>query len=848
MRLRTPKSVTYLTACLTVSSAWLMIAPEGLVAPAQAACSPTTLDLTPTNRSVICDGATINQNTVHGYGIGTQDNLVITVNPGASVTGDLSGFFLDENIALTNNGTIRGTNEDGFYADGSVSRLENNGRIEAGRIGAYLNGGVVFLQNDGTIESGQVTNFGHGIFVNGTAQELLNTGIVRAGLNTSGAAGIYVSNGTMELLRNDGTVQAGNDGILTNLANIESLINTGLIDAGRHGVYAFRGDIVSLQNFGTIRSVGQGLRTVDGQIQRVINAGLIDGGDHGVYSENDRIVFLSNTGTIYGQTNAAVRAALMIDRLENSGRLEGATNGVSGNGGIDWLSNTGHITGLAGAAVTTSTGSIGTVVNSGRLFGTVDGIYAINDIGTLTNSGFIGSDFIGVRALNGRIGSLTNSGTIQGVSFAVQEGGAGDTTLTLNAGSILVGRVDLGGGTNTLHVGQGLSLNSTFEANGGATEVSIGTLHGHLAAVIPVAGNGNNDVQVVAVDPAAFASFDDALTALTSGIGQSVQSRQTALRSDSGFSFAAIEESRLAAFSNFDDRPATNPNRFWIEGFGAYRHDQSDRTGSNFDHLTGGMVAGVDVPVDAITRVGVMAGFAAGRSQNETGTQETDTMSYYAGVYASTEALGLAWDTSLTVGYTDYDQERVTANNLIANGLETASADFGGWFVNPQVTVTNSTPTGFSPTDTALLGFALPTIEQSLTLAYAGLFVDGYTETGTTNPLTLDDRAIHIASARAALALPFQAAHTGGAATTLRLIGGIEARTRFGDDAISGTLLGQSVTTALDDKDVTLSAFLGLSGEYQTTSALTAYANAEILLENNASYRLSATAGLRIAF
>ncbi|GAB5510660.1 MAG: hypothetical protein Rhims3KO_20610 [Hyphomicrobiales bacterium] len=839
MRLSVPKPVPYLTLSLALALAGIATAPAWMIRPAHAACSPATGALTPANSSVTCIGTTTNQNGTNGFGTGAEDDVSVTVDEGASVTGDDNGIFLGQNLTLTNNGTIRGTASEGVYAAGPVEIFLNNYRIEAGEVGVWINsGGIASLSNHGTILSGMTQPNGHGIFINGIVQELSNTGQINAGLTTSGAAGIYIANGALERFRNDGTIQAGNDGVLTTSADIENLINTGLIDAGRHGVYAFQGDIVSLYNSGTVRSVGHGIRTFDGEIERVINAGVIQGGDHGVYSQNNGIEFLTNTGTISGQTNSAVRAALLLDRLENSGLIDGATNGVSGNGGIGWLSNTGHITGSGGAAVTTSTGSIGTVINSGTMFGTVDGVYAEIDIGTLTNSGSIRSDFIGVRAFNGAIGSLTNSGTIQGTSFAIQEQGAGDTSLTLNAGSILIGRVDLGGGVNTLNIGEGLSLNSTFESDGGATLVGLGTTVGQLVALVPVTGNGNNDIQVVVVDPSAFASMDDALATLTSGFGGAVQSRQSALRSGPASGLSAGDE---AGAQQFD------PNRFWIEGFGAYRQQQSERTGSDFDHLTGGLVAGGDVLLDAITNVGVMAGFAASTSENEINTQETNATSYFAGLYASTQAMGLAWDASLTVGYTGYEAERITANNLVQNGLETARADFSGWFINPQVTMTREAANPLA--GLTFHGFsASPALEQSLTLSYAGLFLDGYTETGTTNPLTLDDRSVHIASARAALALPFEAVHADGAITTLRLIGGVEARGQFGEDTISGTLLGQAVSTSLDDNAFTGGAFLGLSGQYETTSGLTAYANLEAMLETDMSYQLSATAGLRTAF
>lgn len=648
-----------------------------------------------------------------------------------------------------------------------------------------------------------------------------NVAITNSGSIIGGVNGVYAFG--ISDLTNSGNINGGSeDGVFAFIATV--LNNSDSISGSDDGIEV--GTLTSLINSGIIRgSTGEGIDSTT--ITSLTNSGSIHGGTSGI--DVNTITTLINTGTINGSSNNGVDANT-IYALINSGAIGGDDNGIEATNILS-LTNTGAIIGR-----------------------TVSGISTRNTINALFNNGTISGINNGIVAAE--IEVLINSGTIAGGVMAISEtGGISNTDLTLNAGSVLIGLIDLGGGANTLNIGAGRSINSRFDTDNGITTLpSLGTLAGHLVAFSDSLGS-TDQRQVVAIDPSAFASFDDALAALTSGIGQTVQGRQAALRSDPtlGFAssfasrYAAAQETSLAAFSDLDldDTPLLNPNRVWIEGFGAYREDESDRVGSTFESLTGGLVAGVDVPLDAITSVGVMAGFAASTSQNEIDTQETDTRSYYAGVYASTEALGLAWDASLTVGHTSYDAERITANNLVANGLETARADFGGWFINPQVTATNSIPTGFTSTT---MGFGLRAVEQSLTLSYAGLFLDGYTETGTTNPLTLDARALHLASARAALALPFERIATDGALTTLRLIGGIEARTQFGDDTVSGTLLGQTVSAALDGDDSTFGGFLGLSGEYQTTSGLTAYANAEGLLETNSAYQISANAGLRIAF
>ncbi|MEP2761648.1 MAG: autotransporter domain-containing protein [Hyphomicrobiales bacterium] len=632
-------------------------------------------------------------------------------------------------------------------------------------------------------------------------------------------------------------------------SNVDLTVLSGATLTGT-GRAIFLDNNIVLTNFGAIRfenlATGGGgspkAIQIDGTLTALNNSGSITAVRDGINGLNfglqvrGAIERLTNTGEITSLTTGnsssiGIQGVISVSNIANFGTISAVTNG-SASSATGLLSNNG-LANLSNSGTISAEALVGSSSSYGIHAQTITGVV---NTGTIRASS--SGDSVGVRA-DTRLASLTNAGTISGNSFAIRESGAGDTSLTLNAGSVLISRVDLGGGANVLNIGQGLSLNSTFESDGGASLVELGSIAGHLIALVPVTGGGtNNDVEVVAVDPFAFASADEALAALTAGIGQTVQNRQAVLRSDPALGFSAGDAT---------DMSALNPSRFWVEGFGAYREDNGDRVGNTFDSLTGGLVAGVDVPVGALTSVGVMAGFAASTSENETNTQETDTTSYYAGVYASTQALGLAWDASLTVGHSDYDQERITANNLVANGLETARADIGGWFINPQVTATREAA---NPLAGAGFGSLIATqmLEQSLTFSYAGLFLDGYTETGTTNPLTLDDRDVHIASARAALALPFEAIHANGALTTVRLIGGVEVRTQFGDDAISGTLLGQSVSTTLDDDDVALGGFLGLSGEYQTTSGLIAYANAEGLLETDASWQLSADAGLRIAF
>lgn len=765
--------------------------PHLAVSPAHAVCAP---DATPAV-DVTCSGTDTDGYEVPAPGI---NNLVI--EDGALVTDTAGGPFF---------GVV-----DGFA--GTVATLTNNGSIAATlpvRNGVLLSAITAgdFI-NTGTITGGAFAD-GVGIGI------LLNGGVINSGTIT-GDGGLIVQNNTTNI-NNRGTITGATlYGVAVN-GSLGTFSNTGVV-SGAAGLDV-RFDLTTLTNGGTITGT--------------VVEGVLVGGT---------ITSLTNDGSIIGNDDAI--EALNIGSLTNFGLINGDDDGIDVDGGDP----------------NDETSAIGSLVNHGIIRGNDDGIDA-GTITSLVNTGTIvggttdgiGNSGVVAAVLSNLVNSgLISAGSPQDLGYAIEVRGPlgaanEDTNLTLNAGSILIGYVDLGGGTNTLNIGHGRSLNSTFDGDIALSTLPVlGNTNGALVAVLDTPG-APDERQIVAVDQSAFLSFDDALYALVSGIGQATEIRQRALRSDPslGFAsrFAAASDPQPGAFAAFNDAPPFDPNRFWVEAFGSYRQDQSDRTGNDFHHLTGGLVAGVDVPLDPNTTFGVMAGFAGATSENEIDTQETDALSFFAGVYGSTEAMDLAWDGSLTVGYTDYEADRVTANNLVAGGLETARADFGGWFINPQVTATREATNPFA--GRIFHGFtAAPTLQQSVSLSYTGLFLNGYTETGTTNPLTLNSRSVHIASARAALTLPFERIEANGATTTQRLTGGVEARTQFGDDTVSGTLLGKAVSTTLDDDNFAGGAFVGLSGTYETASGVTAYANAEAMIETDASWQFSAAAGLRIAF
>jgi len=103
--------------------------------------------------------------------------------------------------------------------------------------------------------------------------------------------------------------------------------------------------------------------------------------------------------------------------------------------------------------------------------------------------------------------------------------------------------------------------------------------------------------------------------------------------------------------------------------------------------------------------------------------------------------------------------------------------------------------------------YAQPVI-FSARVSYAGLFLDGYTETGVANPLTVGDRDVHILNTRAQINIPYTVASRDGAQTRLDLRFGADAQFDAGSDdaalVVGGTPF--SFSTQLDNE---IAGFVG---------------------------------------
>lgn len=465
-------------------------------------------------------------------------------------------------------------------------------------------------------------------------------------------------------------------------------------------------------------------------------------------------------------------------------------------------------------------GTIASLINRGSISGLENGVDA-GTITSLNNQGSIVGDEDGVEAIT--IINLTNAGLIQGRVFAIQELGAGNTLLTLLPGSVVRGPIDLGGGVNTLNVGNGLSIANAF-VGGAPIVVSNGA---------PFAVNGN---QVAVVDPTLEALQSDMLVDLTNGILGGVSARLDGLPGGTVVGVTGQPSTHKVTYKG-EHIADVGDRQMWAHAFGAARDQEAGRPTVEAEHRLGGLMSGMDSQVDSTLRAGFFLGGSWGTAESVLGTQDEDISTIFGGIYVRKESGGLALDAALTLGHSEHERERQVANNLAPGGLQTAEGNFDGTFVATSLGLTSDVHMG---------RFRL---NPGVHVRYAGLFLDGFTEAGATGNLALAERDIHTVQTRAQLALPYEEIVDGGGFLKVEMKVGVEGRFNIGDDSFGAVLLGQNIGFAPGGDDTIASLFGGTNISYTLPNGRVQFTTGvEGGLEDDGSHYLNGRAGAKIVF
>ncbi len=325
------------------------------------------------------------------------------------------------------------------------------------------------------------------------------------------------------------------------------------------------------------------------------------------------------------------------------------------------------------------------------------------------------------------------------------------------------------------------------------------------------ARRSDSETTIVVIDPTAFALADNILFDITSAISGAVTGQAAAWRAtQSGGQIIspAADVIRTAPRSGRLPAPGGWFTRLWADLFGGVRDEEGDGALGDARHDFGGVVAGVETGTAGL-RGGLFIGGSEGKADIEGGSQDIDITTVFGGPYFSAEGDGFAVDGMVTLGLSDHESKRSVNNNTVAGGREDAKADYDGFFVAPEITVSSS------------LGMVRP----SLTLRYAGLFLDSYREKSPSGAgLNVDDRDIHQISARAQLGLPLKMDED-RLSTELRV--GAEGRAHLGKSRVRGSVLGQGFAFDAGGDDEVLTGFGGFAVAYAVSSRFTLNGNVE---------------------
>jgi uncharacterized protein with beta-barrel porin domain len=626
-------------------------------------------------------------------------------------------------------------------------------------------------------ETGNTINVQSGASVSGDRFGLLfDSGTVNNFGTISGAAGIFANAATVD---NSGTISAGVGGFGIS-AVAATVTNSGTISAGPGG-FGILATAATVDNFGRI-SAGPGGIGISAVAATVRNFGTISAGGFGI---------VANAATV-----------------DNSGTIS------AGPGGLGIFATTASVT---------NSGTISAGAGGVGIFAT--GTATVNNFSSGTISGGIG-----IRAEGPSI--IANAGTIIGLNGTAILLRAGADTLTLLPGSRILGAIDMGFGNDVVN----------FQSSKGIAQLV--TLQ-NFTGTINTSGPGlvfHSATQIATLDPTAFALADRSLLDFTGGISALVQGRLAGADANGRPASGAIAVSYTP-----DDRkligkaPAAGyaaPYVVWTEGFGGTRTQKATDDLLRATSTTWGGVIGVDQRVRGDLLLGAFVGGGTSRLAVDQGSQRIDTDHVVGGVYGRFDWVSQFFDFKLQAGGSDNTSTRQVFSNLaLPNGLENASAQYGGWFISPEL--------GYGLRYGLGDGYTLTPMAR---VRYVAGVLDGYSETGSGQGLSVGRRTLQNVEERGEIELARTSQF--GLTDTIRtyMHGGVIALQRVGDTTVSTTLIGQSFNFATPGKDSATGAVAGAGFDLTVGGKVSVFGAVEGTVMSDKSRTGMAKGGMRVAF
>ena len=341
-----------------------------------------------------------------------------------------------------------------------------------------------------------------------------------------------------------------------------------------------------------------------------------------------------------------------------------------------------------------------------------------------------------------------------------------------------------------------------------------------VTGTVPYVVSGNH---LVSIDPTSFGLTDRALMDFTGAL--------------SGF----LASAPAGGAGGFKDGASSFTNAHgitaWGTAFGGRREQGAQ--GIAFSTATSfmGGAMGFDAPVRPNLRAGVLAGGGEIDHSIAFDGESAKTTAGFGGLYSRYDAGAGFLDAALIGGGLANSTSRTMNNNLATNGIETAKASFGGWFVEPE----------------AALGFRYGTVggwtaTPALKARYLAAGLDGYTETGSATNLAFAARTLQNLEERAELTLARTLKVDAGTDLRVSVHGGVLGLERVGGTDVNATLLGQGLNFAEPGKAAVAGAYGGADLDFRIGDRLSLFVSGEYTATNDASSLVTAKGGLRWQF
>lgn len=738
---------------------------------------------------VIPDGVTIT-NTQHLF---TDETGTVQQGGTISVSGDVA-IETGDNNTINNDGTIEAGNNYGIRADYN-NTINNSGKIEADNDFGIRVDDKNTINNDGTIEADD--DFGIHAGDDNTINNYEN-GTIKA----EGEGGIVAYDGNT--INNSGIIEAG-DYYGIDVGNDNIINNSGTIRAGDdHGISAGIDNTINNKNGSTIKA-GDTYGIYGFYGNEINNNGAIESdGTHGIVVYESNTINNYESGTINADFNYGV-FAYYGNTINNNGSIKaGRDYGIYSEIG-NTINNSGTIEANREGGIYAYKDN--TINNSGTIRADDGwfGVYAEYS-NTINNSGTIEADDYAIRALTGNTINIYGSVLAGDTASAAIKLGSGNT-LNLHQGSRIVGLLDLRA-VNEVNLHRGESwLMTISQAN--PTENTLNTFDAPVAFL-----NGDlteNSFTVATFDAGitVFAEEDDALADLTGAIN-------------------SVLRNHLAAGDPGD--------HLWVQGIAAGRRSGNNGFAGTIDHDLAGAMAGFTASLGPSTRGGLFAGYADAGRENATGNHEVERGSLFGGAHARTDFDGIFANFTVTGGWTDNNSERRIVNNQSVTGFDFADGEYEGWFINPELTAGVEVP------------FYGLTLVPSASVGYAGLFLDGFQESGSDAGISLAGRDVELLTGRLQLELQNSGSDKFGLWQTAFRVG-VLGRSNLGDDDLSGLLASTTAfAVALDDDDNTTAGFVGFDAALSLTPDAQIFLGGEAAFEDNGNNAYSGRIGANMKF